>query len=284
MSESDQSSLNANAPADRIEYLPPVMGGGLGAWVAIPGRLASTVPPLVAIHGIGRDACSQARMFMPRAAAQGRLVIAPLFDEACWRRYQQLHGGPRRADVALLELIGWIGELWSVDVRRLALFGYSGGAQFAHRFAMLHPHRIANLCVCASGWYTWPDQTPFPGGVGPGLGRNAMLGEVAGRRLAEFLRIPIEVAVGIEDQERDASLRRGAIDAQQGWNRRVRAARWVQAVRAAARRHGLDASIRITELPGAGHDFRQCMRGGNLARLAMPGARITGRAATANVS
>lgn len=58
---------------------------GLACWLAIPHQRRADTPALVAIHGIQRGAEEMARSFAARAAAEGRVVIAPVFDEAGWR-------------------------------------------------------------------------------------------------------------------------------------------------------------------------------------------------------
>ncbi|BAO82068.1 predicted esterase [Serpentinimonas raichei] len=261
----------------QIVALPAALHHGLGAWVGVPARLDPTLPVLVAVHGIGRAARSQVQAFIGRANQQGRLVVAPRFDSTHWPGYQRLGPRGRRADAALLMLLESIGFRWRVNTRRIALFGYSGGAQFAHRFALLHPHRIENLCVCASGWYTWPDEQAFPHGLGLPLHKSVGNGQAAGggvlsaQRLARFLQIPIEVAVGSEDCHVDENTRSSPpLDALQGRDRLTRARRWVAQLRHIGQMRGLSSQVRLTVLPQAGHDFKQCMASGQLAELALP--------------
>src|SRR5690606_34766550 len=73
-----------------------------------------------------------------------------------------------RSDQALMRIVDSVAASTGADGSRLHLFGYSGGAQFAHRFAMLHPERTAAAVVGAAGWYTFPDASlPYPLGIGP---------------------------------------------------------------------------------------------------------------------
>ncbi len=248
-------------------------GGGLAAWLAVPERLNTALAPLVAVHGVGRGAQKQAQLFQPTANEQGRLVIAPLFDTRQWPGYQRISTQGRRADLALLRLLQAVGFMTGVSTRQVALFGYSGGAQFAHRFALLHPHRVAQLCTCAAGWYTWlgADGGHFPQGLQARGGRDPDLGEIAAANLGRFLQIPTRVTVGALDRHSDALTRRDPqLDALQGTHRLERAQRWVQALHQAATARGLRASAQLHVLPQAGHDFAQCMRSGALAALALP--------------
>lgn len=271
---------NGRAPGTPAPQLAPGLhrfsapaAQGLSAWLGVPDRLDPTLPPLVAVHGVGRGARKQARLFLQAAQAQGRLVIAPLFDTARWPGYQRIRTQGRRADLALLGLLQAVGFQTGVPTRRVALFGYSGGAQFAHRFALLHPHRVLQLCTCAAGWYTWvaPQAGAFPHGLQAGRGRGADLGEIAAANLGRFLQIPTHVTVGALDHHSDALTRRHpALDALQGTDRLERAQRWVQALQQAALARGLQPAAQLHLLPHAGHDFAQCMRSGALAALALP--------------
>lgn len=239
------------------------------AWLALPRRMAPDAEPLVAVHGIQRGAEEQARLFADRAAALGRPVIAPLFDTRRHSGYQRAVER-NRADLALLGLLDALaGE--GLATRRFALFGFSGGAQFAHRFAWLYPHRITRLTVAAAGWYTFPDDAEFPYGLGKGSLGPHDFGASCRANLADFLALPIAVAVGSLDNVVDQNTRSGAaIDAQQGADRVTRARRWTMALRDAARRHGRDPAAALHLLPGCGHTFRQCILEGDLARIVLP--------------
>ena len=139
--------------------------------------------PLVAVHGIRRGAREQAALFGARAAALGRVVVAPLFDAERWPAYQRI-GGARRSDLALLELLESLRAEGLMGQARFDLFGFSAGAQFAHRFAMLHAERVHHLNVSSAGWYTFPDNTAFPYGIGAPdrlAGRGSRSGELAAR-------------------------------------------------------------------------------------------------------
>jgi pimeloyl-ACP methyl ester carboxylesterase len=213
--------------------------------------------PLVAIHGIGRGARELAETFAAQAAGHGRAVIAPLFDAGRWNGYQRAVA-PRRADYALLGLLDELSAEGLVPAGRFDLAGYSGGAQFAHRFAMLYPHRLRRLSVCAAGWWTMPDDAAFPYGLSGDWGARLAAG------LDRFLALDIRVSVGAADDRPDAATRSTpALDAAQGGDRVGRAGAWVAALRGEAARRGLPAlRLSLTLLPGAGHDFAACAAAG----------------------
>ena len=237
---------------------------GLDFWIALPDRPQPDAVPLVSIHGVLRDARGQALGFAAEAAKAGRVVIAPLFDKARYPAYQRLILG-RRADRALLSLLDRLDRTGQADCRRFDLFGYSGGAQFAHRFALLYPQRVRRLTLAAAGWYTFPDDCPYPYGLASPRRPTRAWGPHVEAGLIHLLERPIQVCVGELDNQPDALTRTGPdIDRQQGRDRLARAANWVDAMQRAGEARGIETDIRLYRLPGVGHDFRDCIRQGGV--------------------
>lgn len=268
----NKTPTGAAAPATdgfKLVFRPSPQAGLPACWLALPERLDLQQPALVAVHGIRRNAEEQARLFGPRLAAQGRVVIAPVFDAVQWPHYQRLGAGAAPALAALLDALA--GAL-AMRLQTVDLFGFSGGAQFAHRFAMLHPGRLRRLSLASAGWYTFPDDAPYPLGLGAAESGHRTRSARMQSQLDAFLALPIDVCVGERDSQRDANTRSGArIDAQQGRHRRARASRWSEAVAIEAAVRGVRAQVRFAVLPGCGHSFRQCVqRGGLLERVVHP--------------
>ncbi len=234
-----------------------------------PETLAPRAPVLVCVHGYTRQPLDHLQAFAPAAASAGFALLLPLFrDSGPHRMYQQLQHPRRgtRSDLALLQAIDLLADSHALDARRIHLFGYSGGAQFVHRLALLHPHRVASLGIGAAGWYTWPDhERPWPQGLAgaPADGAGAL-------DIDAFLRLPMALWVGERDNKPDAYLRDdAALNAQQGSHRLERASRWAAAVRAQAAQRNIEAHVTLDTLPGAGHDFLACHRKGGLGNRAM---------------
>ena len=233
------SNLAGTAPQPAatpgLRWRPANGAQGLGAWVFTPTQPAPDAPPLVAIHGIGRNAEGQARLLAPRAEAQGRIVVAPLFAAARFPRYQRARCRDG-ADSALLALLGDLVLSGDIPPGPAEMTGYSGGAQFAHRFTLQHPNRVGRLVLTAAGWWTFPDAAPYPYGLGAAArARDALAARWASANLPDFLQREIVVAIGESDDRPDENTRSGAaIDAQQGSDRLTRARRWVDSVNAAA--------------------------------------------------
>ncbi len=256
----------------RLVHWPRKGRGALDCWIALPNEIAADAPPLVAIHGIQRGVRDQAELYAARASVLGRPVIAPLFDAKEWPNYQQVVR-KKRADLALLALMSELRLSGIWRTRNFELAGYSGGAQFAHRFAMLYPHLVARLTVISAGWYTFPDTAVFPYGLAARAGREDDWGPRLAAGLDRFLRLPIQVCVGAQDNVRDSNTRSGvAIDRQQGADRVTRAARWAEALGEVAAAGGIRPRVKLAMLPDCGHDFRACIRQGSLDRLVLPDA------------
>ncbi|MGB1012278.1 MAG: hypothetical protein ACPGVP_21360, partial [Thiolinea sp.] len=139
------------------------------------------------------------------------------------------------------------------------------GAQFGHRFAMLHPDRVERLAIASAGWYTFPDeQVRFPYGISMETSKGKRLKA----NLQRFLSIPVLVLAGELDIKRDANLRKGRdIDQQQGRSRVERAARWARAIQRQANMQGIKSDISFETIPNSTHDFNRCVQQGNMVEL-----------------
>ena len=217
----------------------------------------------MAVHGISRDAREQIRLLQPEARRRGYSLAAPLFDDLHFAGYQQLglRGNGQRADLALLcvlaDLRARVGAGPAVD-----LFGFSGGAQFGHRFALFHPGHIRRLALAAAGWYTLPDASrQYPYGTAPPAG------EFPRADLDGFLTLPKLVLVGSRDTSRDPGLRRRpGLDREQGRHRLARAVTWHRLLGDMTAARGSRAACTLRVLPDVDHDFTRAVSLGGLDR------------------
>lgn len=242
--------------ADAIEN-PPIR-----CFYYLPQAIDPAAIPLVCVHGISRNALEHLFAFRARADEQGAPMIAPMFDRKSYRGYQTLGmakgwNAVSAFDAVLDHARGVIG----VSTDRVNLFGYSGGAQFVHRYAMANPLRVNAFAIASAGWYTMPDPTlAFP------LGAASQASPVID--LGAFLARPMLAIVGSADTAQDSALRRTKkIDALEGSNRVERARSWVRAINSAAAERGQSRAAAYVELQGAGHSFSECVEAGIAARL-----------------
>lgn len=242
-------------------------GPGLAWHAHVPPGVSPGAGILVSVHGISRNADEHLALFRPLAEAAGLVLLVPEFPSDRFPHYQRLQvsADGQRPDRLLLQAVRELATRTGADRRRLHLFGYSGGAQFVHRFVMRHPTRVRSYALGAAGWYTLPDPAlRFPYGLA--YSRRWRNG---GFDPAALLRVPGLVLVGERERADSSALRTtGRTVMAQGDDRRARARCWVQAMADAANTHDLPAPVRYAELPRAGHSFQRSMTRGEM------GARV----------
>ena len=244
-----------------IETVRRRSGAALSGLVRLPNEAATGW--LVSVHGISRRARQHAELMAPVAEELGLALAAPRFSEARFPRYQRLAAeGPGGApDLTLLRWLDQLAADTGISADRIVLVGFSGGAQFAHRFALRHPTRVRGYVSVAAGWYTWPTGTRrFPHGAAGNPPAD----------LRSWLSIPCRVLVGERDDVVDAATRQAPrLTLRQGATRLQRACAWTMAMNDAAAQFGLPPPCTLAVLPACGHSFRQCMtRGGLPAQVA----------------
>ncbi|MDP5217297.1 alpha/beta hydrolase [Ruegeria sp. 2205SS24-7] len=240
-----------------------VKGRVLSAEIRIPKVTTPGLPPLVALHGISRKAKSIADAFSIPCDAKGQILITPHFSRKQWRHFQQI--GTYRPDRAILTLLDLVQQMGFASTEQVDIFGYSGGAQLAHRFAMLYPQRVAKLHLAAAGWYCLPDlKQAFPMGLAPSTKRlRANVPALAHNQLRNYLDLKLRVYVGAEDRHRDDALRKNPeVDDVQGRHRLARARHYCDAFRIAATARGITPDLTLTEIPNCVHSFSDCARAG----------------------
>lgn len=216
-------------------------------------------PVLVLVHGISRRLDQLIAAFVAAADRHDMILVAPFFDKGSYGQYQQvIDRKGNRSDLALFEILDAVKQETGADTGKVHLFGFSGGAQFAHRFALLHPDRVASMTLASAGWYTMPTRKqPYPMGTGT---HPLPFGRFD---LRNYLAIDRHVLVGADDIVRDETLRQsGRVDRLQGLTRVDRAERWVRAMNRRSERMGSypqNSSFQL--LPGVGHSFEECTRG-----------------------
>lgn len=217
---------------------------------AMPGRT------LVLLHGISRNAAELAARFAAAAVWDEWTLIAPVFDKEHFGQFQQMLAAEEQtpSDQALTALLDRVFDDAGIDPHPVHIFGFSGGAQLAHRFAMLHPHKAAGVFAMAAGWYLMPDDSlPYPYGMGdPGPARSF--------DLLRALTVPMVIAVGALDTRCDNVVRQDrVINRMQGRNRYIRARKWHKAVNRVALERGILHTIALQVIANGTHNFGQCV-------------------------
>ncbi len=228
----------------------------------VPTRGGHGAPVFVSVHGISRNARRHARLFAPYCEKYGVVLVAPQFSAEQHPDYQRLgrQGRGDRADLALDAILAEVAAATGAAASQIHLFGYSGGAQFAQRYTLAHPHRVRGAVLASAGWYTFPDaKRRFPYGLRPTRGLSGVRFDPE-----EFLSVPVTVLVG-SGQGTERGVRRHArLDAQQGTTRVERARNWVAAMQEAARSYRVEPRVRLEEGVERGRTFRLAMTEGGL--------------------
>lgn len=242
------------------------------AWILRPMRAVPSAP-LVAVHGLNREVELMANLLAKRADATGRTIVLPVFDRQNWPCFQRA-ACKNRSDWALLALLGILRDEAWINTQPPDISGFSGGAQFAHRFAWLYPTQVSRLCVVAPGWWTFPDaRGAYPTGIRMDGNRSSAATFKLKASLFQFLDREIEVRVGALDVAQDKNLRQDRdVVAQQGSNRVERARSWAAAARYAARKLGIEPRISLHIMENCGHSFADCVANGSLAETFVPPA------------
>jgi len=255
--------FNNDGTSHQVQYTRPTDDVKLAYHWFRSSKPRSDLPLFFAVHGIGRRAEDQARLFAPFIEKIGGTIIAPVFEKRRFAGYQRFKQSKLdiRSDLAFRQLVAHAHLKFGSPHIPIVLFGYSGGGQFVHRYAMAYPRQVKRLAIAAPGWFTFPDKgIRFPRGVAettslPDLSFDS----------ARFLKIPSLVLVGDKDVGRDKSLnKRRDIDAQQGRHRLERALCWIDAMRSAAGRYQYETHFQLDILPGCAHSFRDCMANGQM--------------------
>jgi len=212
---------------------------------------------LVAVHSSDRDYQDIRMQFADLAEKEKLIVLAPLFPSGIADRqdndnYKYIAYRDIRFDLLLLQMIEEAATLYGINVDRFALFGFSGGAHFAHRFFYLHPDRLSAVSIAAPGSVTILDQ-----GQDWWVGTRNME-DLFGKSLdlAAMRQVPAQLLVGREDTNTDAITHRPG------------RGKWMPGANDAGvtridRLHTLyknwqaqDLAVSLEEIPGAGHDCR----------------------------
>ncbi len=235
-------------------------------YLYIPATTCKTSSIFVTIHGINRMAREQIEAFIPFADRYGIAIVAPLFTKKRFPDYQRLgiNGKGRRADLTLETILDEISLLTGINTEETYMFGYSGGGQFVHRYAITRPARVKRMVIAASGWYTFPDMDKkYPYGIA----KTAKMKEIS-MEPNSFLTIPVCVIVGEKDKLRDRLLRKEKnIDQQQGQNRIERGIAWVKAMQKCCHSYDLRTQYKFHLLKDSNHSFLNCINNGDMGAI-----------------
>lgn len=115
---------------------------------------------IVSMHGTGRNVADYRNWFSEFGQWNRCIILAPLFpagNDGDRDGYKYILDNGIRYDEILLAMVAEIEEKYDLLFPRFALWGYSGGGHFTHRFLLLHPERLWAASIGAPGSVTLID-------------------------------------------------------------------------------------------------------------------------------
>jgi poly(3-hydroxybutyrate) depolymerase len=225
-------------------YVPPKVGDG------------AKVDLLVAVHGTGRTSFLD---FRDGFAEFGRwndcAILCPIFPvgvlgDANRSGYKYIAEGDIRYDEIVLKMVDEVAAKYRQDWSRFAMFGFSGGGHFTHRFAILHPAKLWAASIGAPGSVTLLDPTKdWWVGIRDVKQRFGIDFDAAA-----LARMPVQMIVGEADLETwEITHKPGGTYWMEGANDagRTRPER-LQALKTSFESAGVD--VRLDLVPGVSHD------------------------------
>jgi pimeloyl-ACP methyl ester carboxylesterase len=234
-----------------------------------PGATDAPVQVLVALHGMGGTGADFAAPLAAHADQHHWVLVAPTLPYGDWTDPARLAHEEPALVAWLAAYLDQLPDRTGLRVNpRVLVLGYSRGAQLAHRFAQLHPERVAAVAALSAGTYTLPLEhdartghpLAFPFGVAD------LAAHTDGRAFdaAAFARVPIWLGVGADDA-RPGDVPR-AWDGHLGDNRLDRA----HAFAAVLGRSGNPAALAV--FPDADHTLTEAMLAAACGALAQAAA------------
>lgn len=224
----------------------------------IPDR--SRMPVVFGFHGNDRDCSYWVETWKEYADKKGFMFFIPWFTHEKFptRRYQEL--GVKDADGNILPAKFRTSALVDsiiCDVLRRAgshedkvtVYGHSAGAQFVHRFMMLHDSPFVGKAIIGNpGWFTFPSvDENYSYGIKDLEAKETI-------PLREMLRKDIILQLAEGDTIRESYLRKTPEADRQGLNRLERGNRFFETLDSIAKAKGYEFNWKRVYVAGVGHD------------------------------
>lgn len=225
---------------------------------------------LVTIRGMGDRAEDFASSFAPLAEANGWMLIVPRFNYGDWKQTETLKTEDRANSAWLSSLLNALPEQIPFPIRsRILVYGFSRGAQAAHRFALMYPEQVLAVASMSAGTYTLPVAKAAPAGKAPldfPLG-VADLERYCGEPFdaSAVRRVAFWVGVGEKDN--------APSDVPQSWDQYIGNTRVERAKSFTRALSDLGAAVQLEIIPGLGHGESAQSRSKALAFLKAEGQK-----------
>jgi len=246
--------------AVRTFIAPPRPYESLDLYIHLPPDAAKRQPLriLIVLHGVGSRGDTFSQSLIEEADRNSWLLVAPTMPYRDYMDPANLLTEDIRFSALLTDMLDNLPKKLGMKLRRHVLvFGFSRGAQLAHRFSIFNPDRVEAVAAISAGAYTLPsdhrnnDQSApliqMPFGVGD---LEKYIGHPLNRDLLKQVSFLLEV--GGRDVEPDEVPRQ--FDTYVGKNRVARAYAFQYALVSA----GVKSHLIV--FPDAGHEVTAEMR------------------------
>jgi pimeloyl-ACP methyl ester carboxylesterase len=214
---------------------------------------------VVALHGMGGEGKSFGGLLAKEAEKHNWLLVAPTIGYGDWKNPDVVAEEEVETTQRLAATIDQLSALTGLKLKPLVhIYGFSRGAQLAHRFAMFFPERVDEVAAFSAGTYTLPfrakdidgdgklDTLKMPFGVSD-------LSTRLGRPLDSARLRQVDFLVGVGGADSAAGDLPRQWDPYLGKTRLDRAGEFVKAMQ------GEGVPCRLKVFPGAGHEVNQAM-------------------------
>lgn len=245
----------------------PMNNKPMNVFYHIPQNTIATTQVLFIFHGASRDALENRDALITKANEHNIAIVVPEFSEINFPggdgynlgnvfidgdnpSASTLNNENQWAFSVVEPLFDYVKLLIGNTSATYNVFGFSAGAQFAHRFAFFKPSaRYNKLVAASSGWYTMPDnQIDYPYGINLSPIKDADI-------LATFLR-NITVMIGEDDNNpNESGLRRNPQSDAQGTNRLARAQYFYNQSNVIATSRNASFNWQYQSIPNTAHSF-----------------------------
>ena len=262
----EPAATNLPPPKPSSTPSPTRVFSDTNLYIHLPPQASQHQPLRViyVLHGYGSQGESFAQGLVAEADRNSWVIVAPTMAYQDYMQVASLMDDDLKISQMLYDTLNLLPARLNLKLdQHVLLYGFSRGAQLAHRFALLHPDRVGAVVSLSAGSYTLPlersrdrDQTalPFPFGVSD---LEKHLGHPLDK--PNFNAISFWIAVGERDNQTNDVPR--AFDPYVGGTRIERARNFVNVLVSL----GIDARLII--FPNTGHEVTPEMRQGALKFL-----------------
>ncbi len=258
----DSSFISVGYGKFEFNNYAPLSDKPITVYTYLPDNDNLDKPIIFAMHGSSRSIVNNCGYWSESADQYNFLVVCPEFNESQFPGSDYYQNGGMFINDQFTDSTKWaynmIEEIFSYLIEKGAtskttygIYGFSGGGQFVHRYAIFtDPKRASIIIPAGSGWYTllsYDESFPY------GLSNSPFIEE----NLANKFALPLIVLVGENDTDpNDSSLRKTEEAMRQGNHRYARAKFFYESAKNKAKSINAQFNWKLETVPNFGHSAR----------------------------